>query len=70
MRLIVQCAYSEKYTTLQVRQQHYPRPSRTIVRLLRNSQKNNFTVKLSWKFIRVYMVFIALKNLCSVDNVS
>ena len=29
-RLIVQCAYPEKYTPLQVRQQGYPVPSHTI----------------------------------------
>ena len=42
MHLIVQSAYPEKYTPLRVRQQSYPGPSRTIVRLLRNAHKLTF----------------------------
>ena len=47
MRLIVQCAYPEKYMPLRVRQQGYLGPLRTIARLLHNAQKTNFLVELS-----------------------
>ena len=38
---------------LQVRQQGYLGPSRTIVRLLRNTHKTNLLVQSSWKYIQV-----------------
>ena len=42
-RLIVQCAYPEKYTPLRVQQQGYPEPLHTIVHLLCNTHKTNFS---------------------------